>query len=757
MGPGEDDREASRRTEPPRLLHLAHTTSRRGAEVFAAALSTALGERGYDSRAVALQHGDGTLGLDALGARGRSPATLRALRRALHDRDLLIAYGASTLTAGVATTVGGPAMVYRSIGDPRFWARVRGRRLRIGVPLRATARVVALWPEAAEALRALYGLRPEQVVVIPNGRDPRHFEPADATDRDQARRQLGLPLDLPLVGYVGSLSWEKQPMVVVDAVRGLPDVGLVVAGTGPLLTEVRSAGLREPDRIRVLGPLADPRVVYRAVDALALPSATEGMPGVVIEAALSGVPTVATDVGACRELVDETTGELVAGTDADDLAPRFAAALGRVLGDAAARGEGARRRALERYTTDLVVQRWSDLLHEVHHERDPARLRPRPWRQGGTGDGVDGATTGCRRDGAPTGGVTSRHVSATAQRRGAEIFAADLVGALRTAGDDAGLRALQPAGANPHLGVPVLADRRFGVEPFLALRTFLAAPDGPRVAVAHGASTVQAVAAALVGTDVPWVYRNIGDPLYWGRVRAARLRVGLPLRRADRLVALWPAAADALVDLYGIEPSRIVVVPNAVDRAHFGPVGPDVQHESRRSLGLDDRPTVAWLGSLSPEKDPLLAVAVGALLEGLNLVVVGDGPLRDAVSDAVRRAAPERIRVLPTVEDVRPVLAAADAVLLTSRTEGLPAVAIEGGLSGLPVVAPDVGGVAEVVTPTTGVVTGSRDAPALAAAVRRALDGRDDLGAAARDRCLARFTLEVIAPDWRDVLAETAR
>ena len=106
------------------------------------------------------------------------------------------------------------------------------------------------------------------------------------------------------------------------------------------------------------------------------------------------------------------------------------------------------------------------------------------------------------------------------------------------------------------------------------------------------------------------------------------------------------------------------------------------------------------------------------------------------------------------------LLAAADVLVLPSRTEGIPAVAIEAGLCGLAVVARNVGGVAEVVVDgETGVLVDEHSPEALAAALATIVgpgssgDQAAALGAAGRQRCLARFALDVVAARWDDLLA----
>jgi glycosyltransferase involved in cell wall biosynthesis len=102
-----------------------------------------------------------------------------------------------------------------------------------------------------------------------------------------------------------------------------------------------------------------------------------------------------------------------------------------------------------------------------------------------------------------------------------------------------------------------------------------------------------------------------------------------------------------------------------------------------------------------------------------------------------------------SVHDPTAVYAAADLVLLTSRTEGLPAVLIEAGLRELPVVATDVGYVRSIVVDgETGLLIEPGDGTELVSAITRVLRDGARLGRRARPYCLARFDLERVADSW---------
>ena len=275
--------------------------------------------------------------------------------------------------------------------------------------------------------------------------------------------------------------------------------------------------------------------------------------------------------------------------------------------------------------------------------------------------------------------------------------------------------------------------------------------------LAHGSDTLPAVFLATRGTGVPFVYRSIGDPRYWSHRIDRRVRVGAQLRRARAVVATFAGAGRSLVEDHGLDPDRVHVIPNGRPLERFPEPTEAERVDARRSvLGPDgdpEAPTVLFLGTLAAEKAPELAVRAIAQLPGVHLLVAGSGPLRANVEQYAGTVAPGRVHLLGAVDDPRPVLLAADVVVIPSRSEGFPGVAVEAGLSGLPVVSTDVGAARDIVVPgETGFIADQRDAGLLAALLERALDDRARLGTNARRRCEAAFSLTVVADQWQALL-----
>ena len=178
---------------------------------------------------------------------------------------------------------------------------------------------------------------------------------------------------------------------------------------------------------------------------------------------------------------------------------------------------------------------------------------------------------------------------------------------------------------------------------------------------------------------------------------------------ADRVLAPTPSEAANLIDLYGARPDRIRVVPPGVDGSRFLPGRPD---EARRALGLEGSRVALFVGRLQPLKGPDLAIR--ALAEAIRLdrratrdlvlVMVGGPSGPAAALDELRQLAAslgvsDRVVLLPPRPhgEIPEVYAAADVVLVPSRSESFGLVALEAQACGVPVVASSVGGLRYVV------------------------------------------------------------
>ncbi|HLM95279.1 MAG TPA: glycosyltransferase, partial [Acidimicrobiales bacterium] len=174
---------------------------------------------------------------------------------------------------------------------------------------------------------------------------------------------------------VGALTPQKQPDRFVEVVRSVRAEGravqALIVGDGPLAGDL--AVLAADTGIELVGTRSDVPELLRRSDVLVFTSlpAGEGMPGVLIEAGLSGLPAVSTPVpGAASVLGHGLTGVIV-----DDSVASIAAAVGQLLDDPdrrAAMGAAARSRCESGFSLDLMAQRWRAALRPMvsGQERD---------------------------------------------------------------------------------------------------------------------------------------------------------------------------------------------------------------------------------------------------------------------------------------------------------------------------------------------------------------------------------------------------
>ena len=359
------------------------------------------------------------------------------------------------------------------------------------------------------------------------------------------------------------------------------------------------------------------------------------------------------------------------------------------------------------------------------------------------------------------------HIVASRSRRGAEVFASDLIRALKESAVDQRVSVLRRGSAGIEFDAPEVPSGR-GANPFVnALRALGWRSDWrPDVIQAHGGEAFKRAVALARIVDARVVYRRIGSAPRSLQGGVGRLAFAQLIRRADVVVTVADAVREESHALFGLDPGRVVTIPNGVDPRRITPVRSRLA--TRRSLGLDpDQPVVMSLGALRWEKDPMEHLAVMAEVIGrcpsTAHVVVGDGPLRLEMTATIDRLGiGSHVRMLGVRDDIGDLLGAADILLFGSRVEGMegmPAAVIEAGMAGVPVAGYSVAGVPEVVlNGVTGLLSDPGETTELQRHVERLIVDqhvRARLGAAARRRCSELYDITRIAERYQDIYRTT--
>ena len=296
----------------------------------------------------------------------------RELRPAIvHTRNL-----AALEAQAPAWWAGVPGRVHgehgRDVEDPHGTSRKHQWMRRAYRPL--VQHTIALGRELADYCRTRIGTPPERLHTIYNGVDSTRFAPAPG-----GRQPItGSPFNDPrlwLAGTVGRMQTVKaQPVLARAFVQALAEVPalrerlrLVMVGDGPLRAEceavLQQAGVA--DLAWFAGERTDVPDVMRGLDCFVLPSLAEGISNTILEAMATGLPVLATGVGANVELVAHAeTGVVVAAGEPEPMAQQLAWLAGNPA-QAAAMGRAGRVRVEQKFSLGAMVAAYEGVYQRV--------------------------------------------------------------------------------------------------------------------------------------------------------------------------------------------------------------------------------------------------------------------------------------------------------------------------------------------------------------------------------------------------------
>ena len=259
-------------------------------------------------------------------------------------------------------------------------------------------------------------------------------------------------------------------------------------------------------------------------------------------------------------------------------------------------------------------------------------------------------------------------------------------------------------------------------------------------------------------TGIPYVTTSHG--LY-------RFRIGRRLFRCwgETVMAISNSSMSRLVRQYKLSPPyRVTLVENGVDVDHFlESVDPDLVARFRQEVGLMGDPIIGAIARLSPVKGlDLLIKAVPGLLKNyphLQLLIVGEGPVKqDLVRLAYELGIAEHVVIAHPVDDTRIPLAAMDLFAAPSHQEGFGLSVVEAMAAGVPVVASNTGGLAEIIEDKkSGLLVPAADEKALEEALSRLLGDsvfRGQIASAGREKAKAQYDMKRVVEEVEKVYAK---
>ncbi|MBN1569683.1 MAG: glycosyltransferase family 4 protein [Acidobacteria bacterium] len=305
-------------------------------------------------------------------------ALVRLLRLLRYEQpDIIHAHGqdASILGATARLVSPHPLIITRHVLDePQGNIRQKCRAQMTLLALRRADSVIAVSKAAAHRLSDIAGLPRPKIRIIPNGIDLEPFVASDLPARGrQLREKLRLSPNAFVVLMPAALREGKGHEVALAAMPRLkemiPGLRLLFAGSGACEFALKQQAKPFGDRVLFLGDFSEMPILLSACDLVILPSMSEALPTVLIEAAAAGRAVVATRVGGTPEVVKENcTGLLVPPNDPDALA----AAVGDLANNPKqlkAFSEAARAHARENFSLELQVRRTLELWSEIMDRR----------------------------------------------------------------------------------------------------------------------------------------------------------------------------------------------------------------------------------------------------------------------------------------------------------------------------------------------------------------------------------------------------
>ena len=216
---------------------------------------------------------------------------------------------------------------------------------------------------------AEYGLPDHKAVTINNAFDTDFWRKSINT-RARLRADLGYKHDDTIVGYVG----RDNTMKDLPNLFGAMYTALIRDNTVKFLLIGRGIAnkcpnnLKENNRVKILSERSDVNHLMSVIDIFILSSKAEGFPNVLGEAMATNVPCVSTDVGDAREIIGET-GWTCVPSDSSALAIALLGALSEPPTKRSTRGAAARRRIKNYYSSNLAIEKYTDIYTETHRSK----------------------------------------------------------------------------------------------------------------------------------------------------------------------------------------------------------------------------------------------------------------------------------------------------------------------------------------------------------------------------------------------------
>ncbi|TDQ19568.1 glycosyltransferase involved in cell wall biosynthesis [Algoriphagus boseongensis] len=576
--------------------------------------------------------------------------------------------------------------------------------------------VISVSQASAHDLDQLFPSLPTQYVI------PVGIEMVERKRRDSSTIDL-----IHIGGFTFEKNHEGLLRIFSKILQQFPDIRLISFGAGPLDQETKQKAIDMgiADSIDWRGVVEKPfeKIENKAV--LLLPSLIEGYPAVIVEAFLNKIPVVAYDVGGVGELVvHEKTGWLVPKNEEDAFLEKVIEVLNLTSAKLQSILKEANRFAVQNCLLPETVLKYEGTLNEIISPKRKSSLQILQL-------------------------ITQK------QRRGAEIFAAQLSERLEEMGHEIRMVSVFEGDGELPFSKEVVClggKREYRFWDWKAWKKLndLIRDFNPDIVQANASDCLKyaAFSKKIWGWDNPLIFRNANQ---------MSLFLNHPIQRG--LNNWWIGSVNGVASVSEIcrndfgelfPHKQPILLPIGIE-----PLDIQEKRKDNFSLPLPKR-FLLFAGGLVPEKDPLglLEIFHSILDPNLSLIFIGSGILENSLRERINSLGlQERVKIFDTQKNIFPILVNAEALLLPSKIEGLPAIVLEAMFCKIPVVAYGVGGIPEVViNGETGWCINPGDQKSFAYAVAEVVyqdpESKDKILENAFLMVQENFTLEKVSPQF---------
>lgn len=675
-----------------KILQLVTKRQYRGAEVFAANLSSELIGFGHEIIFAGLYRNDSEI-LMVEGAknvdlcdnkpRGFSFKLVKTLAELINSEkpDVVQCNGSDTLKYMVTASFFVPKLpiTYRNISTISEWIN-SSLKLRVYKYLfKKVMHVTSVGSESIQDLITTLNYPQEHTSVIRRGIPIKQVKLSQS--EDSLKNELKLKDSDKIVMHIGNFSPEKNHEFLLNIFSEIkeenPEIKLVCVGDGVTFQSIKHQIKNQnlENSVFLLGFRKDIPELLAQADCFVLASKIEGVPGVILEAASQRVPTVATNVGGVPEvLVNGKTGFIIDDFDKKEFKARLLSLV---------------------TNPDLNKEMGSNAFKLVQQEFNPVK-NARKFEQ-----------LYARLANKTLGGKDQLRILQIIQKkqfRGAEVFASQLANHLQKSGHIVKVLSIYDGEAKlPFAGEVESLNRNklsrtFDPRGWRKLSAIINSFQ-PDIVQANASDTLKyaVMSKYMFKWKAPLIYRNASTPSFYMKSAISRSLNAFLLKKVDLIISVSRASLKDLNSLFPFTKDKSRVIPVGVENKNF-----INQTNSKSPFRHKESFNLIHIGSFTREKNHigLLRIFKNILAKDskVHLNLIGGGPLISEIKKEVfQNGLESKVDFLGDIEDPQFFLSYADILLLPSLVEGLPGVILEAMYNKTPVVAYDVGGVAEVL------------------------------------------------------------